>query len=842
MLRPICGLIAALVALQNAFGAEPSAERPRGPAAESRIYRDRIQAHWLPGNNQFWYQVQTGSGTHEFVLVDAVQGVRKPAFDHDRLAGALQRAGVKEARAGRLPIENLELLPAEAAVQFRAGGQGWRCDLKDYTLTRDAAAGQGERRSGLPFEGAPRASLRTGEEIFLTFINRTESEVELFWLDAQGQRKSYGRLAAGAEREQHTFAGHVWLAADREGRPLAVFQAEENAGTAEITGRATGPPQRRDGGSKTPPGRTGGASPDSRWQASIRDNNVVVRNTATGQETRLSSDGKPEDAYGGRLYWSPDSTRLVVLQTRKGDDRKVLLIESSPKDQLQPKLHTIDYPKPGDRLPVSKPRLFHVPEGRPIEIRDSLFENPWSIGSVRWAPDSSRFTFLFNQRGHQVLRVVEVDARSGEARPIVDERSDTFICYSSKFFCEHLDDTAELIWMSERDGWNHLYLYDAREGRVKNPITRGPWVVRGVDRVDRARRQVWFRAGGIHPEQSPYQVHYARVDFDGGHLTLLTEGDGTHRIEFSPDRRYYIDVCSRVDLPPIHELRRSEDGRLLCVLERADSSALRATGWRPPERFVAKGRDGVTDIYGIIRWPSRLEQGRKYPVIEAIYAGPQDSFVPQSFSAASPHRAMQERGFVVVQIDGMGTSNRSKQFHDVCWRNLADAGFPDRILWLKAAAAKYPALDLDRVGIFGGSAGGQSALRALIAHGDFYRAAAADCGCHDNRMDKIWWNEQWMGWPVGPHYAEQSNATQAHRLEGHLLLTVGELDRNVDPASTMQVVRALIDADKDFELIVFPGRDHGAGSSPYGARRRLDFFTRHLRPDPGPASSAVRIP
>jgi len=346
--------------------------------------------------------------------------------------------------------------------------------------------------------------------------------------------------------------------------------------------------------------------------------------------------------------------------------------------------------------------------------------------------------------------------------------------------------------------------------------------------VDKEKRQVWFRAGGIRPEQDPYYIHYCRVNFDGTSLTILTEGDGTHKAQFSPDRRFFIDTWSRVDLPSVNELRRSEDGQRVCRLEEADTAQLLATGWRPPERFVAKGRDGVTDIYGVIHWPQKADPAKKSPVIESIYAGPHDSFVPKSFRASYGQDELTKLGFVVVQIDGMGTSNRSKKFHDVCWKNLGDAGFPDRILWMKAAAAKYPRIDLTRVGIYGGSAGGQEALRALLAFGDFYKAGAADCGCHDNRMDKIWWNEQWMGWPIGPHYEEQSNVTQAHKLQGKLLLTVAELDKNVDPSSTMQVVNALIKADKDFELIVFPGAGHRAGSSPYGRRRRNEFFARHL--------------
>ena len=382
--------------------------------------------------------------------------------------------------------------------------------------------------------------------------------------------------------------------------------------------------------------------------------------------------------------------------------------------------------------------------------------------------------------------------------------------------------------MSERDGWNHLYLYDADTGRVKNQITKGPWVVRRVERVDEKARQIRFQAGAIRPEQDPYHVHYGRVNFDGSGIEILTAGDGTHSIEFSPDRRFFVDRWSRVDLPPVTELRRTDDGSLVCELERGDWSALLDTGWRPPERFVAKGRDGKTDIYGVIFRPTNFDPKKKYPVIEEIYAGPHGAFVPKRFRSYYKPQSLAELGFIVVQIDGMGTSHRSKKFHNVCWKNLGDAGFPDRMLWIRAAAQKYPYMDLTRVGIYGGSAGGQSALRALLAHGDFYKVAVADCGCHDNRMDKIWWNELWMGWPVGPHYEAQSNVTQAHRLQGKLLLIVGEKDRNVDPASTMQVVHALIKADKDFDLLVMVGAGHGAAETPYGNRRRQDYFVRHL--------------
>ena len=592
--------------------------------------------------------------------------------------------------------------------------------------------------------------------------------------------------------------------------------------------RDRGPGRRRPFNEGTRQSPRGADSPDGKFTVTVRNHNLVLRERAGGGETVLSFEGSDVDGYEGNVFWSPDAKRFVALRRRKGSEHKVQMVESSPRDQVQPKLFTHDYLKPGDQIAVSKPHLFDVEARQEIPIEPDLAPNPWSVDDFLWSPDSSRLSFVYNQRGHQVMRLIAVDAKSGKASAIVDEQPETFFCYSSKLFERRMEKTNELIWMSERDGWNHLYLVDMADGRVKNQITRGPWVVRGVDRVDEEKRQVWFRAGGIHADQDPYHVHFARVDFDGSGLVVLTAGDGSHEIEYSPDREFFLDTYSRVDLPPVVEVRRSRDGSLACELERADVSRLESSGWKPPERFVAKGRDGKTDIYGIICRPRDYDPSAKYPVIENIYAGPHGAFVPKRFAPFFPHQALAELGFIVVQIDGMGTNERSKAFHDVCWKNLLDAGFPDRIAWMKAAAEKDKAMDLSRVGIYGGSAGGQNALAALLTHGDFYKVGAADCGCHDNRMDKIWWNEQWMGWPVGPHYAEQSNVTLARNLTGHLLLTVGELDRNVDPASTMQVVDALIKADKDFELVVFPCADHGAGGGRYGDRRRRDFFVRHL--------------
>ena len=746
----------------------------------NKVFRWKAEPHWFGSNSaRFWYRNDLPDQAREFIVVDAERASRVRAFDHERLAAGLTSKLGKDVVASRLPFETIEFVEDGAAIRFNIESKGWKFVLATNELT----------------------------------------EAEPLKKDEAAKPQRPGRQGRG--------------------------------------------------------GRRGDESPDGSKTVVARGHNLFVKLKDSGEEIALTTDGSAEDAYEAGVVWSPDSTKFVALKTKPAQQHIVHFVESSPQDQVQPKLHSFDYLKPGDRIAHPRPCLFDVTAVRgniasaatPINvsaaIRDDLFPTPWSIDEIRWSADSQRFTFAYNQRGHQVLRIIAVEAETRVATMLINEESKTFVDYAGKRFVHYADDANEIIWMSERDGWNHLYLYDlasvgwapqpdlndanqaparndgsfvgkATDGRTGRPsyeaapITRGEWVVRGVDLVDEEHRQVWFRASGVFPGQDPYYLHFGRVNFDGSGLTWLTAGDGTHSVEYSPDRRFLIDTYSRIDQPPIIELRKVAGGSLVCELECADASALLATGWKMPERFVAKARDGQTDIFGVIWRPTNFDPEKKYPVIEHIYAGPHSAFVPKSFSSYHPPQALAELGFVVVQMDGLGTSHRSKAFHDVCWKNLGDSGFPDRILWIKAAAAKYSQLDIGRVGIYGGSAGGQSSTRAMLAHGDFYKVAVSDCGCHDNRMDKIWWNELWMSHPVGEHYAEQSNVTHAHKLQGKLLLVVGELDRNVDPASTMQVASALVKADKDFDLLIIPGAGHGAAESPYGKRRRMDFFVRHL--------------
>jgi len=581
-------------------------------------------------------------------------------------------------------------------------------------------------------------------------------------------------------------------------------------------------------------------STDGKWEAFVQDHNVVVRAVESQDTVALSSDGTPGDFYDPEtIAWSPDSTRLVAYRVRPGFRREVTRIETSPSHQLQPAVRTQLYPKPGDAVDLERPVLFDVAGRRRIEIDDALFPNPYQLSQPAWRKDSRTFVFDYQRRGHGQARVIEVDGGTGTAQAVITEDAETFVYADRRYRHDVGDSGREIIWVSERDGWRHLYLADAATGTLE-PITRGPWVVRDVIKVDDARRRIWFSASGMDAGKDPYFEHVFRVDFDGANLTRLTTADATHEVRFAPDMSAYVDTYSRVDLPTVSELRRA-DGTLIATLERGDISRLTAAGWKPPEPFVARGRDGVTDIWGLVVRPRDYDPAKKYPVIENIYAGPHDSFVPKGFWPFGFHsggdkvigmQAQADLGFIVVQIDGMGTANRSKAFHDVAWKNLADSGFPDRILWHEALAARDPSYDVSRVGIYGASAGGQSALNALLFHSDFYKAAVAYAGCYDNRMDKISWNEQWLGWPVNASYVAASGVEHAAKLRGDLLLIVGEQDSNVDPASTMQVVDALIRADKDFELLVVPGGEHSVGRSTgpigYVQRRQFEFFVRTL--------------
>ena len=566
-------------------------------------------------------------------------------------------------------------------------------------------------------------------------------------------------------------------------------------------------------------------SPDGKWTAFIKNDNVYVREVATGKEKQLSQDGTLSNYYSSYIQWSPDSKSVVSCRIRPVEKRYVYYVESSPADQAQPKLHKQEYAKPGDELRFKVPCIFEVESGRRLIPSTELFSHQYELSGPMWNADSKAITFEYNERGHKVYRVLEMSAVDGSVRTLIEEKEEKYVNYP-RIYRNYLSDGKRIIWSSERDNYNHLY--DRATGKPLNQITKGEWYVRGVQHVDEANEVIYFSANGMKKGEDPYLIHYYKINFDGSNLVELTPEEGMHQCWYSSDYKYLVDVYSKVDQAPIAVLRDAKNGKIRMQLDKADISALLANGWKAPEVFSAKGRDGKTDMWGVIYRPSNFDPSKKYPVIEYIYSGPGDQYVPKTFSSYNWWMtSLAELGFIVVQVDGMTTSFRSKEFEEVCYKNLKDAGLPDHIAWIKAAAQKYPYMDIDRVGIFGCSAGGQESTGAVLFHPEFYKAAYSACGCHDNRMDKIWWNELWMGYPVDESYSACSNVDNAHLLSRPLMLVVGELDDNVDPASTMQVANALIKANKDFELVVIPGAHHTMGED-FGEHKRYDFFVRHL--------------
>ncbi|GAB5406272.1 MAG: hypothetical protein Aurels2KO_45030 [Aureliella sp.] len=790
-----------------------------------------VRLNWSADGERCWYHVSR-NGRRDFFVVDVANRRKEMAFDAARLAAGLSTAAEEDISLSNLAIERLVLTPDPAELLVARKGRLWQVDLQNYRVraAEPTDAAPSSPQLFLP----PRGSGPSNESTEITVCNSLAEPIQLVWVDSRRNERPYQKVAPGESLEQHTYVGHVWLIKSATGKSLGCFSAVAGMNLVvddkllQSVRRREGRGRRWSTGSGAWRSGRSAKSPDGRWECFVKNDNLWVR--GDGDEHQLSDDGTEQDSYSP-LYvrWAPDSAHVMAFKTRVVPERKVYLIESSPDDQLQPKLDSYPYRKPGDELPTRTTCLFSMDELQQIPVDNSLMPNPWSLRFRRWSESGDRFYLHYNQRGHQHLRLLEVMSETGQVSAVIDESSETFLHYSDagKSVCEWLG-ADEILWASERSGWNHLYRYSVSEKKLLGAVTQGAWNVKRVVDVDEERGGIWLIAVGVADGQDPYHEHFCRVDMSGENFLVLTDGDGTHSIEFQQDRRFFIDRWSRVDLAPVRQLRDSATGQLICDLTREDTSE-RFTQRRLTERFVAKGRDGETDIWGIIHWPQNFDPSRRYPIVENIYAGPHDHHVPKSFRARYGHQhTIADAGCIVVQIDGMGTAWRSKAFHDVCYKNLRDAGFPDRIAWIKAAAEKYPQMDLSRVGIYGGSAGGQNAMAALLWHNDFYKVAVADCGCHDNRMDKIWWNEQWMGWPVDDSYVANSNMENAHLLKGHLMLIVGERDHNVDPATTTQVVKRLINHDKDFEFVLVPGVGHGSAETPWASRKRLRFLAEHL--------------
>ena len=590
-------------------------------------------------------------------------------------------------------------------------------------------------------------------------------------------------------------------------------------------------------------------SPDKRWAAYVKDHNLFLRNTSTGQILQLTSDGVAGYDYAVPLpalgilvrqgsedakqppaaFWSPDSLKLVTYRLDSRNAGHFTSIQFVPPDQLRPKAFTYVYPLPGESLPYAEPIVFHIPSGKRVDIKTAPIEIPFQDGpEFGWLDDSKTFYYDNDDRGFKAKELRVVDPSSGEQKTLIREQSDQYVD-PGKTFYRFATSSQEIVWTSERDGWNHIYLYSQKSGQLINQLTKGPWVVERILHVDEKNRRIYFQANGREKNEDPYQAHLYSVAFDGSGLTALTSENADHSVSISPDGKYFVDNASRPDLPTQSVLRRASDGSEVRTLEKSDASQLTAAGWTFPQPFQGKAGDGTTDLYGLIWKPSNFDASKKYPVIEHVYTGPQGFFAPKTFARAlqGGEQAMAELGFIVVMVDGRGTAGRSREFHRFSYHNLGGA-FADHVAMIKQMAAKFPYMDANLVGIYGNSAGGYGSTHAMLVFPEFYKVGVSSSGDHDARLDKAWWNELYQGYPVQDDYNAQSNTTMAGQLKGHLLLEHGDIDDNVHPVETMRMVDALIKANKNFDMLFVPNMYHGEGGNLYLARRRWDYFVQYL--------------
>lgn len=615
--------------------------------------------------------------------------------------------------------------------------------------------------------------------------------------------------------------------------------------------------------------RTEVSSPDGKYAAFIRDWNLWIKDVASGTEKALTTDGIKNFGYATDnagwkhsdrpiVSWSPDSKKIATFQQDQRHVSNMYLVKTKVG---APELDEWKYPLPGDADIIRIHRVIIDISAEPKMIRLRLAADvrrgtecddiscSGGFDDVAWSADSKQLAFVSTSRDHKQENLRIANSETGEVRDVLEEKVATqFESGQGTVNWSYHSKTNEIIWYSERSDWGHLYLYDAGSGKLKNAITSGNFVVTRVLKVDEANRVIFFEAKGREANRNPYFRHFYRVDFNGKNLSLLTPADGDHAISFSPDGKYFTDTYSQPNVPAVYEVRDLK-GKLVSVLEKTDVTRLTAIGWKPPVPFSTKSADNKWDLYGLMYTPQNLKTDQRYPIIVAIYPGPQGGSVGSwSFSPGrNDCQSLAELGFVVVQLEGSCNPNRSKSFHDACYGNMAENTLADQISGLKQLQQKYSYLDLDRVGIWGHSGGGFATAAAMFKYPDFFKVGISESGNHDNRNYEDDWGERYIGLEVKDdkgvsNYELQANQTIAKNLKGKLLLIHGGMDDNVPPYNSYLVADALIKANKDFDFFLLPNARHGyAQDGNYIMRKRWDYFIQHLMKATPPSEFQIKI-
>lgn len=609
------------------------------------------------------------------------------------------------------------------------------------------------------------------------------------------------------------------------------------------------------------PKRNEHVSPNGKLAAYIDNYNLWVKNLETGNTQQLTFNGVKDYGYAtdnagwtksdrAVLKWSPNSDKIATFRQDARGLGEMYLISTNVG---HPKLEAWKHPLPGDLYVFKLERLIidlsnsnkiikldMEPDFQRSTTTDHIAGRGGEFLDVEWYEDGSKLAFVSSSRDHKIAELKVADAKTGSVESILKEEVATYFESGVRMRNWHvLEKTNEVVWYSERDNWGHLYLYDLESKNLKHQITKGDWAVQQLLHIDEDSRELFFTAGGKE-EGNPYHRYLYKIGFDGNNVTNISSEFGTHSISFSPNHRFFIDTYSTTENPPISVLR-NRNGEKVLDLEVADITSLKAQNWQQPVEFSVKARDSVTDLYGLMYLPSHYNENSSYPVLNYIYPGPQSGSIRDfSFRAVSrDYQAVAELGFVVVAVNAMGTPGRSKSFHDAYYGNMGDNGLPDNILTIKQLAQTYKGMDIERVGIWGHSGGGFASTRAVFAYPDFYDVAVSGAGNHDNRNYEADWGEKWQGLleygtiegknDKTTNYDNQANQLIAENLKGKLLISHGSMDNNVHPSSTMLVVEALIKANKDFDMILFPNKRHGYGDmTNYMTRKRWDYWVKHL--------------
>lgn len=711
-----------------------------------KVVRDRVSPNWV-SDSVFWYEVQTRRGT-EYMRVDAEEVIKRAAFDHEKLAGELQRVSGQNVDPWSMGIRSVSFAEDFSKVAFMFGGDSYRCDLDSYSCSTENA--------------------------------------------------------------------------ENNSVPMSVV------------------------------------SPDGRFAAYTKDYNLWVRDIETGEDLQLTTDGMEHYSYGRNnhgwwrsdrpiLKWSPDSKSIATYRLDERDVREMVLWETKvghPEADIWP------YALPGDSVvPMLERVVLHVDSQEQVwlDVPPAHQRASNCCGLVRngewtdneWSEDGNTLAFVSTSRDYKDVTLYLANAETGEVREVFSDRDDIF--FESNLVSRGvpnwrvLHNSNEFIWFNRSDGWGHLYLRDLETGELKNRITGGDWNVVDIKHVDEESRTIYFTAVGVEEGQNPYHEYLYRATLDGSDPELLTPDSGHHTVSLSPDRSYIIDTHSDFETPQTAVLR-DIDGRQVMTVEEADIEQLTDTGWRKPIPFSVKARDGETDIYGIMMLPSNFDETKSYPIINAIYPGPQSGSVGSRHFSASRRgqaQALAELGFVVVAIDAMGSSPiRSREFHTAYAGDMIDNGLPDQIAGMKQLAERYDFIDIDRAGIYGHSGGGFATAAALTQYPEFFKVGVSGAGNHDNRNYTYYWGEKYQGLlekeGESDNYAQSAVQMDVQNLEGKLLISYGSMDTNVHPGMTLLLVDELIRHNKDFDLMVFPNRGHGYANEPYNIRQTWDYFVEHL--------------